>query len=306
MTLLPMAPPEPIPQAGGFDYVTVDAVHRRVYAAHTGAKSLLIVNADSGAVEHQIAVGPMHGVAYTADGSKVYTGNGDAMSVSESDPATFTVLRSVAVAGPVDAIAFDEGNKHIYADEDDGTQIFVIDAGTMKQIATIKLPGHKPEYLAIDPASHTVYQNIADKSEVVTIDPDKLEVATTIPTPELVSNHPLQFDAAFKQLVVGGANGVLSVYDATGKKQFETTMPAHVDQCDLDQQTHRLACAAGTGFTVFQLAADAPPKVIGTYAGSYRMHTLAFDDKTHDVWAVMVDEASGTNAGYIQRFSVKP
>jgi hypothetical protein len=30
-------------------------VHRRVYAAHTAAKSLLIVNADSGAVEHSIS-----------------------------------------------------------------------------------------------------------------------------------------------------------------------------------------------------------------------------------------------------------
>ncbi len=306
MALIPMAPPIPVPLAGGFDYVTVDALHRRVYAAHTAADSLLIVDADSGAIEHQIPVGPMHGVAYSRDGTKVYTGNGDAKSVSESDPGTFKVLRSVSVAGPVDAIAFDETNKHIYADEDDGTQIFVIDAVTMKQIATIKLPGHKPEYLAIDPSTHAVYQNIADKSEVVTIDPQKLEVATTIPTPELVNNHPLQFDAAFRQLVVGGANGVLSIYDADGKKQFETTMPTHVDQCDLDQEAQRLACAAGTGFSVFALAEHEPPKLIGTYAGAYRTHTLAFDAKTHDIWAVMVDEASGKNTGYIQRFAITP
>ena len=298
-----MAPPVPVPMMGGFDYVAVDAAHRRVYAAHTGAASLLIVDADTGAVVHQIKVGPMHGVAYSADGTKVYTGNGDAKSVSESDPAGFKILRTVSVPGPVDAIAFDESNGHIYADEDDGTQIFVIDAKTMKQIATVQLPGHKPEYLAVDPATHVLYQNIADKSEVAVIDPTKLVVSGTIATPELTGNHPLQYDAAFKQIVVGGANGVLSVYDAAGKKLFGTAMPTHIDQCNLDQTTHMLVCAGGTALTVFQLSADAAPKVVGTYTGKYHVHTVAFDAKTHDVWAVMADEG-GTSGDFIQRFSV--
>jgi hypothetical protein len=305
MSLVPMAPPMPVPLMGGFDYVTVDAAHRRVYAAHTGAASLLIVDADSGAILHQIKVGPMHGVAYSADGTKVYTGNGDDKSVSESDPNTYAVLRTAAVAGPVDAIAFDETNGHIYADEDDGTQIFVIDAKTMKQIATIPLPGHKPEYLAVDPATHVVYQNIADKSEVALIDPEKLDVSGTIATPELTGNHPLQYDAGLKELVVGGANGVLSVYDAAGKKKFETKMPAHIDQCDLDQGTHMLVCAGGTALTLFVLSADAAPKMIGSYSGKYHVHTVAFDGKTHDAWAVMVDEG-GSNHDFIQRFSATP
>jgi len=298
-----MAPPVPVPMTGGFDYVAVDAAHRRVYAAHTGANSLLIVNADTGAVIHQIKVGPMHGVAYNAAGTKVYTGNGDDKSVSESDPATFAVLRTVSVAGPVDAIAYDESNGHIYADEDDGTQMFVIDAKTMKQIGTVKLPGHKPEYLAVDPVSHVVYQNIADLSEVARVDPATLAVASTIKTPELTNNHPLQYDAGLKTIVVGGANGVLSVYDSTGKKLFQTEMPAHIDQCDLDQGTHLLACAGGTGLAVYQISADAAPKLVGKYSGTMHVHTVAFDQKTHDVWAVFAAEGS-PKGDYVQRFSV--
>jgi glutamine cyclotransferase len=305
MTLVPVAPPVPVPLTGGFDYVTVDAAHRRVYAAHTGASTLLIVDADSGAVLAQIKVGPMHGVAYNAAGTRVYTGNGDAKSVSESDPSTFKVLRTAAVAGPVDAIAYDESDGHIYADEDDGTRIFVIDAATMKEIATIPLPGHKPEYLAVDPATHDVYQNIADKSEIAVIDPIKLQVASTIETPELTSNHPLQFDRAYDEIIVGGANGVLSVYRPTGTKKYQVPMPGHIDQCDLDQTTHLLACAGGTSITVFRIAADAPPTLVGSYTGKYHLHTLAFDAKTHDVWAVMVDEGGG-NDDFIQRFSINP
>ena len=205
----------------------------------------------------------------------------------------------------MDAIAFDQSNGHIYADEDDGTQMFVIDAVTMKQIATVPLPGHKPEYLSVDPVTHVVYQNIADKSEVALIDPVKLAVSGTIQTPELTGNHPLQYDAAFKELVVGGANGVLSVYDPSGTKKYQTTMPAHIDQCDLNQRTHMLVCAGGTGLSLFALSPDAAPKLVGTYSGEYHVHTVAFDGKDDDVWAVMVDEG-GTDGGFIQRFAVRP
>ena len=43
-------PPQPVPVFSGFDYVTIDAQRRRVYAAHGGSKALLIVDADSGKV----------------------------------------------------------------------------------------------------------------------------------------------------------------------------------------------------------------------------------------------------------------
>jgi len=301
MSLIPMAAPVSVPMTGGFDYVTVDAKHRRVYAAHSGASSLLIVNADTGAVTHQIKVGPMHGVAYNAAGTKVYTGNGDAKSVSESDPKTFAILRTVAVAGPVDAIAYDKSNRHIYADEDEGTRIFVIDAKTMKQIGTVHLPGHKPEYLAVDPLTHVVYQNISDLGEIATIDPSTLLVASTIKTPELTNNAPLQYDAGLKEIIVGGDNGVLSVYGHSGKKMFQIIMPIHIDQCDLDQGTHLLACAGGTGIYVYQISADAAPKLVGKYISKLHVHDVAFDQKTHDVWAVLDDEGH-TNRDFVQRF----
>jgi D-alanyl-D-alanine carboxypeptidase len=53
MPIVPIAPPMPVPMHGGFDDVTVDAAHRRVYAAHTGASALLIVDADTGKVLYQ-------------------------------------------------------------------------------------------------------------------------------------------------------------------------------------------------------------------------------------------------------------
>ena len=99
MPLIPALPPQPVPILSGFDYVTVDAQRRRVYAAHTGSKALLIVDADSGKVLGQAEVGPLHGVAVDPATGHVFTGDGESRTVSEIDPVAKTVVRSVDVGG---------------------------------------------------------------------------------------------------------------------------------------------------------------------------------------------------------------
>lgn len=301
MPLIPFVPPQPVSTSAGhgFDYVTVDAVRRRVYAAHGGNSALLIVDADTGKVLGQVKVGPMAGVAVNPADGHVFTGDGDDKAISEVDPVAMKEVHRVSVNGPVDAIAYDPSNHRIYADEDDGTHMFVIDATTFKQVASIVLPGHKPEYLVIDPKTHEVYQNIASDSEIAVIDPKTLTVSRTIPTPEIKNNHPLQFDVQYRQLVVGG-NGALSVYSTYGKRVSTAALP-RVDQCDLDQKTQLLACA-GTSIYLYQLSRNSAPKQVASQMISTHMHNVAIDPKTGRVWTVW-----GTPSGdFVQAFTYKP
>ena len=295
-----MTPPQAVTPAGGFDYVTVDAQRRRVYAAHGGADSLLIVDADSGKVLGLVKVGPMAGVAVEPTTGHVFTGNGDGKSLSEVDPVTMKVLHTVNVDGSVDAIAYDATLGRIYGDEDDGTRIFVIDAKTFKQIGTVKLPGHKPEFIQVDPETHEIYQNIADSSEIAVVDPKTLTVTRTIATPEIQNNHPLQYDAAHHALLVAGENGVLSVYDRDGKLLHKVAYPGRVDQCNFDASRGWLACAGG-GFTLYAFDGTHEPKLVDQHAVARGLHTGAIDPKTGTVWGVWSD---GTNA-YVQGFQLK-
>jgi DNA-binding beta-propeller fold protein YncE len=300
---VPFVPPQPVTTTAGhgFDYVTVDAVHRRVYAAHGGNSSLLIVDADTGKVLGQVKVGPMAGVAVDPDNGHVYTGDGDDKAISEVDPVTMTEVHRVDVSGPVDAIAYDASNHRIYADEDDGTHLFVIDVRTFKQIASVILPGHKPEFLAIDPSTHEVYQNIASDSEIAVIDPKTLTIGRTIPTRDITNNHPLQFDEAYRQILVSGENNVLSVYTTYGKRVSTTAMPGRVDQCNLDQQRQVLACAANGSIALFSVTQNAAPKLFAQQTVASHMHTLAIDPKTGRVWTVW-----GTpNGDFVQGFTYR-
>src|ERR1700688_821577 len=99
MPLLPVALPQPVPIRSGFDYVTVDAQRRRVYAAHTASSALLVVDADTGKVLRQVRVGPLHGVVVDPANGHVYTGNGGSRSVSDVDPEAGQVAREVDVPG---------------------------------------------------------------------------------------------------------------------------------------------------------------------------------------------------------------
>lgn len=307
MPIVPVNQAQPVKPGGGFDYVTVDAQRRRVYAAHPGGGGLMIADADTGNVLGIVKVGPMAGVAVDPATGHVFTGNGKARSVSEVDPNAQTIVRTAIVDGPVDAIAYDPGLGRIYADEGDGTRIFVVDAKSFKQIAAIALPGHKPEYIQIDPETHDVYQNISSDdpavSQIVVIDPRSLTVSRSIPTPFLKSNHPLQYDAKDHALLVAGENNVLAVYDRSGTLLHNVTYPRRVDQCSWEPSRRWLACAGG-GLTLYAYDGTSDPKLLAALAIAPGLHTTAIDSKTGTIWAVWSDRATGVAS--IQGFTYEP
>ncbi|MDE2481844.1 MAG: YncE family protein [bacterium] len=303
MPIVPVTIAQPVSPGGGFDYITVDAQRGRVYAAHSGGNGLLVADADTGNVLGIVPVGPMAGVAVDPATGHVFTGNGDARSVSEVDPETMNILRTVPVDGHVDAIAYDPVLGRIYADEDDGTRIFVIDTKTFTQIGTVKLPGHKPEYLQVDPQTHDVYQNIASDSEIAVVDSKTLKVSRLIKTPEITNNHPLQLDAAHRELLAAGENGVLVVYSTAGKLQYKVAYPGHVDQCDFDASRGWLACAGG-GITLYSFDGTSAPKLLDHIAIAPGVHNTAIDDKTGTIWVTWSDRSTG--AATLQGYTYKP
>jgi hypothetical protein len=306
MPFVAAIPPQPVAIYGGFDYMTIDPVRRRVYAAHTGSRALLVVDADTGKVIGQVRVGPLHGVAVDPVTGHVFTGDGDARTISEVDPVAMKVVRTVDVDGPVDAVVYDPGNGHVYADEDDGARIFVIDGKTMKSIGTVAIPGHHPEYLAVDPATHVVYQNIASDGEFVIVDGTTLKVKQTVLTPELTNDHPLQYDPKWHHVLVGGANGVLSVYNPSGKLLGSVQMQPHVDQCDADLSAHTIACAGNGEVTLLRDNAQGAPVIVARTPVPKGVHTLAIDSKTGHVWVVWASQDPAMPGDFIQAFALTP
>lgn len=168
----------------------------------------------------------------------------------------------------------------------------------MKPIGKVPLPGHDEEYLAVDPVTHVVYQNVPDLDEFVEIDPHTLRVTKVVKTPMLTKNHPLQYDAALREIAVGGKNGVLAVYTPQGRLLGQTAFPKRVDQCSLDQKTAILACASEGVLSTIQLHAHAAPTLLATLNLHADAHTVAIDGRSGDLWTVWVQPDRDAVARY--------
>lgn len=285
----------------GFDYVGVDAQRRRVYAAHSGSGTLLVVNADTSKVIGQIDVGLLHGVAIDPENGHVYTGDSEVRQVIDVDTKAMSAGPSVNVPGLIDATAYDPRYHRIYADEDDGTRLFVVDSRTMKLVKTVPLPGHKPEYLGIDPQTHKLYQNIDNLAEYVVIDPITLSIVQTVKTPEITKNHGLVIDGDLRHLYIAGKNGVFSVYGMDGTHLQSITFGHAIDQCGADVVRHNIACAGDGTITVFHDSGGSNGvSIVATLKTDPDVHTLAFDTKTGDLWTVW----AAANGDFVQAFQL--
>jgi DNA-binding beta-propeller fold protein YncE len=284
------SPPERVPVFGGFDYVTVDSVRGRAYAAHTRSNRLLIVDESSGRTVGQVDVGPMHGVAVDPQTGDVFTGNGTDRTVSKVDPVAMTVLATVDVPGNVDAIAYDPSRARIYADQSGGSGVYVIDAATMKLLGTIAMPSAALESPSVDPKTGILYQNLADGGGFAVVDGATMTTIDVVRTPQLEKNHALVFAPGVDQIVVAGINGVLSAYSSDGTLLGNATVQPRIDQCSTGSKGSLVACAGRGIVSVVALKSGAAPSVVTTLDTKHPgIHTVGIDETTGDLWVVWSD-----------------
>jgi DNA-binding beta-propeller fold protein YncE len=297
------APPQRVQVYSGFDYVTIDESRHRVYAAHTASKRLLIVDALTGKVAAQVDVGPMHGVAVDPATGIVFTGDGTDQALSKVDPSSGKVVSHVDVPGDIDAIAYDPSRRRIYADQDGGGSVYVIDGATMKLVGTITMPADDLESPAVDPSTGVLYQNLANGGGFAVIDPASMKVTKVVKTPQLTDNHPLVFAAAANQVIVGGTNGVLSAYAPDGTHVGDVQVQPRIDQCSTGSIGKLVVCAGRGIVTVIATQQGAAPRLVGRIdTGHQGLHTVGIDEASNDVWVVYSDP----RGDWVQRLKWTP
>jgi hypothetical protein len=297
------APPQPVPIFSGFDYVTVDEARHRVYAAHPASKRLLVVDASTGRVLAQVDVGPMHGVAVDPTSGDVFTGNGTDQTLSKVDPTSLKVAASVDVPGNIDAIAYDPVRHRIYADQDGGGSVYVIDGATMKLAGTIAMPASDLESPAVDPQTGILYQNLANGGGFAIVDPASLKVTAVVKTPQLTDNHPLLFAPGADQVIVGGVNGVISAYAPDGTHVGDAQVQPHIDQCSTGSKGNLVVCAGRGIVSLLAVSKGSAPRLLARLdTGQTGLHTVGIDETTNDIWVVYANR----QGDWVQRLRWSP
>jgi DNA-binding beta-propeller fold protein YncE len=192
----------------------------------------------------------------------------------------------VKVGENPDAILYDPATKRVFTFNGRSHDSSAIDAATGKVLGTIPLDG-KPEFAASD-AKGEIFVNIEDKSELVAIDPNKLEVKAKWPLAPCTEPSGLSIDRKHRRLFVGCDNKMMAVVDADSGKVLATpAIGEGVDATAFDDETGLAFASCGEGVLTV-VKEEAPGKfdvaeIVKTQRGA---RTMALDSKTHNAYTV--------------------
>jgi len=271
--------------AGGWDYLVADASARRLYISR--ATHVMVLDLDSGNSVGDIADTPgVHGIALAPELGRGFTSNGREGTVSIFDLKTLATSSKVKVGDNPDAILYDPVTKRVFTFNGKSQDATAVDAEKGTVLGTIKLDG-KPEFSVSDGRGE-IFANIEDKSELVAIDPGKLEIRSKWPLAPCESPSGLSMDRKHRRLFVGCDNQMMAVVDAdTGRILATPRIGDGVDATAFDEETGLAFASCGEGVLTV-VREESPEKfsvaeAVPTQPGA---RTLALDSKTHAVYVV--------------------
>jgi hypothetical protein len=273
---------------GGWDYLTFDSTSGRLFVSH--ATHVVVLDADSGKVVGDIPdTTGVHGIALAPDLGRGFTSNGRENTVTVFDLGSLKPLSKIKAGENPDAIVYDSPTKRVFTLNGRSHDATAVDAaeGTVK--GTIALGG-KPEF-AVSDGKGEIFVNLEDKSELLVLDPQKLEVKSRWSLAPCEEPTGLALDAKSRRLFSVCGNKLMAVVDAdTGK--LITTLPiaAGADAARFDPETGLAFASCGEG-VLTAVHEDSPSKftVAANVPTQRGARTMALDSKTHKIFLATAD-----------------
>lgn len=269
----------PLPGDGTWDYVTVDAAARRLYATH--GTRVHVIDLDAKAVVGEIAPTPgVHGVALAPELGRGFTSNGADATVTVFDLKTLATIQTLKVAGTKpDSILYDPFTKRVFTFNGESDNSTAFDAATGEALGTIELGGG-PEFAVSDGAGNC-YVNLEEEAVVVRIDPKKLAVTARWPLAPGAAATALALDKQNHRLLSGCRSKNLMVLNSdTGAIVANLPIGGGVDAIALDVEHKRAYVGCGQGGVTVVSWTDADHyKVDATIPTQVGAKTLGFDPK---------------------------
>jgi DNA-binding beta-propeller fold protein YncE len=162
--------------AGGFDYVTADAVGRRLYIPR-GAPANHVTVYDLDSLKFLGEITGTTGVHGAAIDSRSHHGFSSSKPVVMWDTRTLATIKTIAVEGNPDGILFEPLTSHVFVLSHRAPNVTVIDAHDGAIVGTIDLGG-APEQAQSD-GQGRVFIDLEDKDAIAVVDAKTLKVTTT-------------------------------------------------------------------------------------------------------------------------------
>ncbi len=268
---------------GGWDYVAMDNVNRRLYVSH--GNIVEVVDPDAGKVVGQITgLHGVHGIAIANDLGKGFITNRGTNSVTVFDLKTLEKKGEPAAGKNPDAVCYEPKTKRVFAMNHDGNDATAIDAKTLEVVATFPL-GPAPEFCAVDGAGK-VYVNLEGSSETLEIDAAKPEVTRRVSLVPAEGPTGLAIDVKNKKLFAACAGSKsMAVIDIPSFKVVATpAIGSGTDAAGYDPGAGLAFASNGEGTVSIIKLINGKYETVDTVPTSRSARTMTVDEKTHRVF----------------------
>jgi YVTN family beta-propeller protein len=282
---------------GGWDYLSIDPAARRLYIAR--ADRVMVVDLDKGTLVGEVPNTPgIHGVALVPEQNRGFSSNGGDATVSAFDLKTLKEVTRIKVGKRPDAIVYDPASKRVFTMNAGSSDATAIDVATEKVVGTIPLGG-KPEFAVAD-GKGQVFVNLENKSEVVVLDTQKLEVANRWPLAPGKEPTGLAMDRAKRRLFSSCHSQKMVVMDADNGRVLATpAIGKGTDACVFDPD-RKLAFSSNGDGTLTVVREDDGDKftVVENVETQVGARTMALDPKTHQIYLATAKAKPGQRRSF--------
>lgn len=234
-----------IQSGGGWDYISVDETHKKIYASHGNQVNILDLNTGD-SVGFVPNTNGVHGIAFVPEKNEGYISAGRLNSVITIDLTTYQVKDSIKVGKNPDAIFYDASQKHIITCNGGSKDASFIDVTTDKVVATLPLGG-KPE-TAVSDGKGKVFINIEDKNEVVKVDGVHFKLLEHFPLVGGEEPSGLSIDNKTHRLFVSCGNKMMFILNSlNGKEVAKIPTGNGTDGNGFDPETNLIFSSNGEG-----------------------------------------------------------
>lgn len=276
----------PMPGAAvRFDYQSLDTSSGTLYIAHMNADQLVVFDtATRKVVANLDGFSRVHGVWAAPDIGRVFASVTGEHKVAAVDAKTLQTVAKVGTINYPDGLAYAPSQKRVFVSDEHGGADAVIDAQTNTLLKKIDLGGGVGNTV-YDAGSGHIFVAVHEKNELVTIDPEKLEIVGRLPLPGIKNPHGVSIDSANRlAFVAGEGNHRLALVDLSNMKVLNTyPVGGDPDVLSFDPGLKQLYVSAESGDVWVYRETGKSLTAMGSFHMPYA-HTVCADPKTHLVY----------------------
>lgn len=235
--------------SGGFNHMSVDDRHQRLFAPAPTDGMLEIVDLRSRTLWRSLPAGRPTTALYAPESGQLYLTGAHHLSIY--DGSTLDRIANIDLQSRLDEIQYDAGAQELFVGRmtSGATGIAIVALPEAKLVASIALPS-SPQGLALEQRGRRLFVNLPDDGAVAVIDRRKRTVEATWKLKGASDNFPIALDEKDGRLLIAtrAPAEMLALDTRTGETIGRVPCVEDADDLWYDPSKRRVYISGGGGF----------------------------------------------------------